>query len=793
MAEDTSKEFGKLKEQAELYLIELPDRYKKAFNSLLSTLSESSEDALDQLRVFVGGIEKEYTKLDTTAESIFTNLKKVSQELGKDPAKELVKEFDKVLKISRSLRDNETGVTNLSKGQLYNKKALLESSVRELRQLAQQKEIQQAIENSTKLSADAKEELKAFVEEENRLIKEGNEEYASRKGLLGASINEIDKQILQSSKFNSALGLTGAFLDNVNKIGVRAFGGIGINLGILGEGLEKAKTDADKLALSMAKGEETFSRMGVLKAALPGIGEGVTGALTDPLTTIVALSSTIVKNFRLFNEASVEFSRQTGQAADGTIIINSNLVSGAEVLKFMSESSKILGRNIQSVFSKETITSAAEFQKMIGLSAEEATGLAKITEVTGTNIDANLEKVGNTVARFNATNRSALNVRDVLKQVGSISDGISAAFGGSVEKLTEAASQASRLGLELKELDSIASSLLDFESSIEAELEAQLLTGKALNLTKAREYALTNELGKLGEELFQNSVSLNEYSKLNRIQQEGYAKALGMSRDQLARTAYLRALELGMTQEQAAAAANVSAEEMKRLTVQESIATSVAKLGEAFAPVLDMVARFASTGTGLVVTMLAIAGIVGVKLYLGYRAVVKEMREASMYAEQMKNATIQTAIASQAIKPTFPGAAFPGASVGRGAGGRFTSLRAAAASGAARGVMFGPKGIAIATGLALGAYALSRVTSTEDGAIDPNGGLIVSSPKGDMQPIQTDKGDYLLASTNKPTSGGNINNPEVLRVLNRIATAVEQRQNIYLGPSKVSENLEVYA
>jgi hypothetical protein len=222
----------------------------------------------------------------------------------------------------------------------------------------------------------------------------------------------------------------------------------------------------------------------------------------------------------------------------------------------------------------------------------------------------------------------------------------------------------------------------------------------------------------------------------------------------------------------------------------------MAKLAEAFAPILEGFAKVASTGIGLAVTVTAIAGIVGVKLFLGFVAVKKEMREAAIFAEQMKNATIQTAIASKAIKSTLPGAAFPGASVGRGAGGRFTSLRAAAASGAARGAMFGPKGIAIATGLALGAYALSRVTSTEDGAIDPNGGLIVSAPKGDMQPIQTDKADYLFASTNKPISGANTNNrsnEETNQLLRQLIAETRKGKNIYLGPSKVSENLEVYA
>jgi hypothetical protein len=50
--------------------------------------------------------------------------------------------------------------------------------------------------------------------------------------------------------------------------------------------------------------------------------------------------------------------------------------------------------------------------------------------------------------------------------------------------------QAQKFGINLEQAESMASKLLDFESSIEAELSAELLTGKNLNLEKARGLAL---------------------------------------------------------------------------------------------------------------------------------------------------------------------------------------------------------------------------------------------------------------------------------------------------------------
>jgi replication initiation and membrane attachment protein DnaB len=144
------------------------------------------------------------------------------------------------------------------------------------------------------------------------------------------------------------------------------------------------------------------------------------------------------------------------------------------------------------------------------------------------------------------------------------SDDVSMSFGGNPQELVRAAAAARRLGIDLSKLNSIAVDLLDFESSIESELEAQLLTGKQMNLSKARELALNNDLEGLANELAKNGASEAEFGKMNRIQQEALAKAFGMTRDQLAKVAY-NALELGMTEDQAAAAAK-SAEEMKRLT-----------------------------------------------------------------------------------------------------------------------------------------------------------------------------------------------------------------------------------
>jgi len=80
----------------------------------------------------------------------------------------------------------------------------------------------------------------------------------------------------------------------------------------------------------------------------------------------------------------------------------------------------------------------------------------------------------------------------------------------------------------------LAGSFLDFEGSISKEMEAQVLTGKDMNLTRAREAALNNDNATLAQEITKNIGSANNYLKMNRIQQEAIAGSVGMTRDSLA-------------------------------------------------------------------------------------------------------------------------------------------------------------------------------------------------------------------------------------------------------------------
>ena len=95
---------------------------------------------------------------------------------------------------------------------------------------------------------------------------------------------------------------------------------------------------------------------------------------------------------------------------------------------------------------------------------------------------------------------------------------------------------ARKLGLDMSAVKSVTESLLDFETSIEASMNASLLLGRQINTDKARQLAFTGDQKGLMEEIQRLVGSEAEFTEMTYYQRDALAKAVGMSVEQLART-----------------------------------------------------------------------------------------------------------------------------------------------------------------------------------------------------------------------------------------------------------------
>jgi len=184
--------------------------------------------------------------------------------------------------------------------------------------------------------------------------------------------------------------------------------------------------------------------------------------------------------------------------------------------------------------SNETLVTMGAMTQKFGLSSEEAASLASITAATGQNMKEFNDDLIGRVQLQNVVNGTTIRYQDVMKDIAGASSAVQLSTAKMPGGLAAAAFQARRLGLSFDTMEGIADNLLQIEDSIGAEMEAELLIGRNLNLDGARRAALSNNLVEMSEQLAANGITAAKFGDMNRIQQEAVAKAMGMSREQMA-------------------------------------------------------------------------------------------------------------------------------------------------------------------------------------------------------------------------------------------------------------------
>lgn len=571
--------------------------YDKALLDITRSISRSAQENNVEL-ARSGKLSNEIAKAERISLDLKREIAILEATLG-DELSEQVDNANKVAKINEERRRLSKEIAQQEKSITDEKGNINEKILEEVATLRNKR---------NGLDEELIETTKLLDEDGKRLAIAKDAEFLQRESIALKKAEEA-RQV----KINQNLGLTGAILDNLNKAGLRAFGGLGLNLGTFQDSIKKTTEEAEKLAEKLegdkGKGLTAFQKkLKVFQVTAIGASKALGSALLDPLTVAKMLTD----QFTAIDKAAVELSRTTGQSFGALDGFTGRFATAVDLAEVITSETKQSGLNANNIFSKDVLAGAAEFKNLVGGSAEEIAGLLSLTAATGMSTDLIQESIVDTTSAFNGANRAAISQRQVLQDVLTTSNSIKASLAGNPTALAEAATAARRLGLSLSEVDSIASSLIDFESSITAELEAQLLTGRNLNLSKARELALSNDLAGLSNEIFKNQVSVAEFSQMNRIQQEGLAKALGMSRDQLANMAFQQAKLNGLTDEQAAAAAGVSLSDMQRASAMESLNKSLTSLLQIFAPIFDglskivgLAAKFPLLSQGAIAATLA--------------------------------------------------------------------------------------------------------------------------------------------------------------------------------------------
>ena len=383
-------------------------------------------------------------------------------------------------------------------------------------------------------------------------------------GLVIAAQENVDEGVKQEEaqdKINKSMGVAGGLVAGLNAVAGKFAGAFG---------LKEVEAEMRKVAAATVDAEGKVNRLKTLGAGLKVAFKNFGDTLTDPSVIFGAL----MKGFTAVEKEQQNFRRLTGQSADAFRGINGSLTTTSEYLAGMVTLTKELGVNANVVFSPENVTTVAELTANMGMAGKEAANLAALSKVSGTNLQDNLKSTEGQFQNFVKTNKVALNFGQVLSGVANASDSVKLSLGGSQEAIGEAVMEAQKLGLSLDQVDKIAGSLLNFQSSIEAEMEAELLTGQSINLEKARQLALNNDLAGVAKEIGNNQAVIQAFSSGNRLAQEATAKAMGMTREEMSGMILQQKLSEDLSIEQAAAAAGISvSNSMALYTVIAALAT----------------------------------------------------------------------------------------------------------------------------------------------------------------------------------------------------------------------------
>lgn len=326
----------------------------------------------------------------------------------------------------------------------------------------------------------------------------------------------------------------------------------------------------------------------------------------------VALGAAVWKAFAKVDELGVKLQREIGTWAGAIASANSELISATDFLEQAYQISTQFHIDPISIFTPVELAKAAEFKNMSNLSAQEVATLAvrsKSVNQSVTAYNTSMKEGYNNVLK---STTSAVAFGSVQKEIANTSEAISLSLGDNPKKIAEAATAALSLGMSMKDIEGIAENLMNFESSIEHEMEAQLLTGKQMNLAKAREYALNNDIAGLSRELRNNGVDAVEFQSMTYIKQKSLAQALGMSRDQLAGMVRQQILGANATDEWKKKTLDLTDEEYRRVSAQEQWQKVREKFLQSLTPllkpVLDIltavagVLRWITGGIGMIIS-----------------------------------------------------------------------------------------------------------------------------------------------------------------------------------------------
>ena len=485
--EDVNKELGYVEEQ----ILNIAD-----------SLSSAVKSALEDIRDEATGINEIFGKNLTKS---ITNIAKGS---------------DTILKNTQKLYDGTAKVADIQK----------DINNLDIKRLAALKNIDIAARNNlltTEEITKAENELEEAIKSQNTLLHEQLVE--------ATKIENIQKEITKN------LGVSGALMKGMSKI---PFLG---DLPGMKIAIKEVEDEAQEIYRTTGR---IVTKQEAMNMAFKKMGTVVKDSLTDPLVLAAITTKLLVSGFKALFEIGMKADTQVTNLSKSMAVSEEHAVATRDRFKEIQDAggsiyetvTNLVGAQLELAsafgatngFSEQQLKDQILLTKQMGFTGEEAAGIQQLALANNTTA----KDVTNSVIKQTATLAKQTGIqfdnKKIIGEVAKVSGQLSANYKNDPALIAKAVVQANKLGLTLEGAANASSKLLDFESSIQNELEAELLTGKDLNLEKARLLALNGDAAGAAAEMLGQVGSLSEFQNMNVLQQEALAKAVGMTAGELA-------------------------------------------------------------------------------------------------------------------------------------------------------------------------------------------------------------------------------------------------------------------
>lgn len=269
--------------------------------------------------------------------------------------------------------------------------------------------------------------------------------------------------------------------------------------------------------------------------------------------TIVKLVDAYDKYDKLLADNAVKQGISRVQSEKQAVIMqrivasSTNLVVNLqEALEAVAELNNNLGV-MAAEYMPQVVERAAQLSQSIGISAtESAQFFATLGEIGNTSLQAQQNMAGVADA---AAKAAGVPLGKVIKDVSGASSSVRTIFRGNTIELIKQAAELRKIGSSLDQAAKSAESLLNFESSVGAELKASALLGQNINFNQSRRLFFEGKIAE-GEKALQKELErVGDIDKLNYFQRKALSELTGKDINELQKISSLKKTQQKIDQE----------------------------------------------------------------------------------------------------------------------------------------------------------------------------------------------------------------------------------------------------